>query len=369
VLIALQNFWNHPRYRQYLYQILFFSVLAAIIGYLYHNVVLNLERQNIASGFGFLKQEAGFFISETMIEFWSEDSYLKAIYVGILNTIKVSAIGNILALSLGILIALANRSSNWLLKKMGTMYIDLFRNIPLLLQLFFWYGLFTEVLPDIQEAINPLPGVYFSQRGFYFPVFEPHFIWKYVAISFFASLFLVLKFKRLWFFVLPPIVWLIGGAPLAVSVPELSGFNFSGGYNFSPEFTALLFGLVLYTAAFIAEIVRAGIESVGKGQWEAAASLGLNRSQTMKLVIFPQALRVILPPVTSQFLNLTKNSSLAVGIGYADFVSIMNTVMNQTGQAIESVLIIMAVYLFFSLMTSFVINFYNSRMEKREGRL
>lgn len=364
----MQNFWNHPRYRQYFYQIIFFVSILAIVSYLYQNVTQNLQRQNIASGFGFLGQESGFFIAESMIEFWSEDSYLKAIYVGILNTLKVSVVGNIMALFLGVFLAMGFRSQNFIIKKISSFYINLFRNIPLLLQLFFWYGLFTEVLPDIQEALNPLPGVFISQRGFFIPIFESHFIWKYVIISFFISCILTYKFNRIWFLLLSPLVWLMGGAPLSVSIPTLEGFNFSGGLSLTPEFTALMTGLVLYTAAFIAEIVRAGIDSVEKGQWEAAESLGLNKNQTMKLVIFPQALRVILPPVTSQFLNLTKNSSLAVGIGYSDFVSIMNTVMNQTGQAIESVMIIMMVYLIFSLLTSFIINFYNYRLEKREGR-
>lgn len=365
---ALQKIWNHPRYRQYLYQVLFFVFVFAIGVYLYSNVVENLERQNIASGFGFLTQEAGFFIAESMIEFWSEDSYIKAIFVGILNTLKVSLIGNVLALGLGILIAISCRSSNFILKKLSYLYIDIFRNIPLLLQLFFWYGLFTEVLPDIKDALNPLPGVYFSQRGFFIPFFKEHFIWKYVLLSFALCSLISFKLKSFYPLLMIPLVWLLGGAPSEITFPSLEGFNFSGGLSLSPEFTALMTGLVLYTAAFVAEIVRSGIESVGKGQWEAAKSLGLNSNQTMKLVIFPQALRVILPPVTSQFLNLTKNSSLAVGIGYSDFVSIMNTVMNQSGQAIEAVLIIMAVYLFFSLLTSFIINFYNYRLEKREGR-
>ena len=364
----MQNIWNHPRYRQYFYQFIFFVSVLAIATYLYQNVTQNLQRQNIASGFDFLGQESGFFIAESMIEFWSEDSYLKAIYVGIFNTLKVSLIGNIMALFIGVLLAMGFRSQNFIIRKICSIYINLFRNIPLLLQLFFWYGLFTEVLPDIQKAFNPLPGVFISQRGFFIPTFESHFIWKYVVVSFFISLFLCFKFNRFWFLLLSPLVWVIGGAPLSLSIPELAGFNFSGGLSLTPEFTALMTGLVLYTAAFIAEIVRAGIDSVEKGQWEAAESLGLNKSQAMKLIIFPQALRVILPPVTSQFLNLTKNSSLAVGIGYSDFVSIMNTVMNQTGQAIESVMIIMIVYLFFSLITSFIINFYNYRLEKREGR-
>lgn len=364
----MRNLWNHPRYRQVFYQFFFILVLVILFGYLYSNVTANLKRQNIASGFDFLNQEAGFFIAETMIEFWSEDSYLKAIGVGILNTIKVSLVGNFLALGLGILLALACRSSNWLLRKISSAYINIFRNIPLLLQLFFWYGLFTEVLPDVQNAHRPLPGIFLSQRGFFFPMVTEHFIWKYVFLTALFSFILTIIFKKAWILLAIPLVWIIGGTPTDYSVPELVGFNFQGGHHFTPEFTALLLGLVLYTTAFIADIVRSGINSVPKGQWEAGKSLGLDARQIMQLIIFPQALRVILPPVTSQFLNLTKNSSLAVGIGYSDLVSIMNTIMNQTGQAIEAVMIIMAVYLFFSLFTSLVMNFYNHRLEKRGGR-
>ncbi|HKU45603.1 MAG TPA: ABC transporter permease subunit [Burkholderiales bacterium] len=287
--------------------------------FLISNTLANLEARKIASGFGFLGRESGFEIGETVfMRYSASDTYLRALVVGLTNTLAVALVGVVLATGLGTVIGLARLSKNFLLRSLSGGYIEFIRNVPLLVQLFFWYAVITEGLPGPREALSPLPGVFLSNRGLFFPTFS--------------------------------------------SVPELQGFNFAGGLAVSPEFAALLIGLTLYTAAFIAEIVRAGILAVDRGQGEAAHALGLSRGQTTRLVILPQALRVIVPPMTSQYLNLTKNSSLAVAIGYPDLVSIANTTMNQTGQAIEGITIIMAVYLTISLSISAFMNWYNAHV-------
>ena len=286
------------------------------------NTVTNLEERRIASGFGFLAREAGFEIGESaFLRYGAADSYARALVVGLTNTLAVALIGVVLATGLGTLIGLCRLSRNFLLSKLAAGYVEFIRNVPLLVQLFFWYALIAETLPGPREALSPIPGVFLSNRGIFFPTFS--------------------------------------------GVPELQGFNFVGGAALTPEFAALLAGLVIYTAAFIAEIVRAGVLSVDRGQFEAAHALGLSRSATMRRIILPQALRVIVPPMTSQYLNLTKNSSLAVAIGYPDLVSIANTTMNQTGQAIEGIAVIMAVYLTISLAISALMNWYNARVALR----
>ena len=297
-------------------------MLAAVIAlgwYLVSNTLANLEERHIASGFAFLGREAGFEIGESSsLAYNAADTYLRALAVGIANTFKVSLIGIVLATVLGTAIGITRLASNALLRLLSTSYIEFIRNIPLLVQLFFWYAFIAEAFPHPREALEPLPGVFLSNRGIFFP--------------------------------------------LPGSVPRLEGFNFAGGAGLSPEFAALLLGLVTYTAAFIAEIVRAGILSVTRGQVDAAYAVGLNRAQALRYVIFPQALRVIVPPLTSQYLNLIKNSSLAVAIGYPDLVSIANTTINQTGQAIEGIAIIMAAYLTVSLAISAFMNWYNARL-------
>lgn len=378
--------WYSQKTRVVVYQIALILGLVWAVYYLYSNASHSLSQQNIASGFGFLTQEAGFEISESVIEYWSDDTYFRALLVGLLNTLKVAVIGNIFAVILGVIVGICRLSSNWMLSKISQVYIEGLRNIPLLLQLFFWYALFSDIFPSIRQAHNPLPYVFLSQRGLVIPTFSEHPIWLWVFLSFILGAVLSFvvffrfkkqreqtgKLKKTWpyslFFLigLPLLVWFFGGAPLEIDYPELGGFNFNGGYTFTPEFLSLMLGLVLYTSAFIAEIVRSGVLSVDHGQWEASQSLGLNSTQTMGLVILPQALRVIVPPLTSQLLNLTKNSSLAVGIGYPDFVSVANTTMNQTGQAIELVSLIIVVYLFFSLVTSFLMNLYNKQIELKE---
>ncbi len=374
--------WDYEKVRGYLFQLITFSVVALFVYYLYSNTQENLAQQNIASGFDFLSQEAGFEIAESLIDYSSYDTYLKALFVGLLSTLKVSFIGNILAILLGIFVGVCSLSNNWLVAKISRSYIEVVRNIPLLLQLFFWYAVFTDILPSVRESTAIVPHTYLTNRGLYYPRFADHMIWPWVwgAVGLalvgcaFIRKWAVRKMERdavevkvvRWCFALvltlPVITWLIGGAPLEVSLPELGGFNFRGGGVLTPEFTSLLLGLVLYTGAFNAEIVRSGIESVSKGQWEAARALGFTQGQTLNLVILPQSLRVVIPPLTSQILNLTKNSSLAVAIGYSDFVAVANTTMNQTGQAIEAVALIMLVYLFFSLTTSLFMNWYNKKV-------
>jgi general L-amino acid transport system permease protein len=288
------------------------------------NTVENLMARRIASGFGFLGREAGFEIGETtFFSYNAADTYLRAIAVGLLNTFRVTTLAILSSTLLGVGIGLARLSPNLLLAKLAAAYVEVVRNVPLVVQLFFWYAVITEILPAPAEALNPLPGVFLSNRGFAFPTL------------------------------------LVAG--IKVDYPRLSGFNFIGGGLLSPEFAALFLGLALYTAAFIAEIVRAGIQAIDRGQFEAAYSLGLNQYQVMRFIIVPQALRIIVPPLTSQYLNCAKNSSLAVAIGYPDLVSIVNTTINQTGQAIEGIAIIMIVYLTISLAISTFMNWYNRR--------
>ncbi|MGQ0655343.1 MAG: amino acid ABC transporter permease [Betaproteobacteria bacterium] len=301
------------------------AALAAVLGavwFLISNTIANLEARRIASGFAFLQREAGFEIGESFfLRYSASDTYLQALLVGLANTLSVSLVGIVIATVLGTLVGLARLSPNLLLRSLAAGYVEFVRNVPLLVQLFFWYALITETLPGPRDALNPLHGVFLSNRGIFFPTLA--------------------------------------------SVPRLDGFNFSGGATLTPEFAALLVGLAAYTAAFIAEIVRAGVLAVPKGQREAADALGLSRFQRMFRVVLPQALRVIVPPLTSQYLNLTKNSSLAVAIGNPDQVSIANTTMNQTGQAIEGVAVIMAVYLTISLSISAFMNWYNARIALR----
>jgi general L-amino acid transport system permease protein len=357
--------------------------MVGLLGYyLISNTTANLERQAIATGFGFLEKEASFEIGESLISYSAADIYARALLVGFLNTLLVSFIGIILTVILGTFVGIARLSTNWLVSRLAAVYIEVFQDIPILLQLFFWYAFFYEILPSPRQALNPLAGVFLCNRGLVFPVPEFHPTHLFMAFAFLAGC-LGVYFLRRWarkrqaktgmafpvfsvsvgiLILLPLLAWVAGGTPSTMSVPELKGFNFQGGLNISPEFSALLLGLVLYTAAFVAEAVRAGIQSVSKGQREAAMSIGLRPNRVLQLVILPQALRVIIPPLTSQMLNLTKNSSLAVAIGYPDFVSVAGTSINQTGQAIEGVAMIMFVYLFFSLSTSAFMNWYNKKI-------
>ena len=376
------SFWYDPDKRSLVYQIGAAFLFAFVAWYLVSNTMTNLERQSIATGFGFLNSEAAFEIGESLIEYSAADRYARALFVGFLNTLLVSFIGIILTVILGTFLGVARLSKNWLIKRCAAAYIELFQDIPVLLQLFFWYAFFYEMLPSPRDAISPFKGLFLCNRGLIFGIPQEHPVYKYMAIAIIIAV-IVIFFLKKWakkrqdltgkpFPVIitsiilligfPLLCWVIGGTPTDMSVPILKGFNFKGGLTISPEFAALLLGLVLYTAAFVAEVVRAGIQSVSKGQTEAAMAIGLKPGQVLNLIILPQALRVIIPPLTSQMLNLTKNSSLAVAIGYPDFVSVAGTAINQTGQAIEGVLLIMIVYLIFSLSTSAFMNFYNKKM-------
>jgi general L-amino acid transport system permease protein len=380
--------WNDRRVRSVLYQIAVIGGVALLGAYLVSNTLANLESRNIATGFGFLWREAGFGVSESPIEYSPADSYARVLVVGLLNTLKVSIVGIVLATIIGTIAGIARLSHNWLVARFASVYVEGLRNIPVLLQLFFWYTLISEALPGPRQALHPLPGVFLSARGLKFP--EP--VWQTTHLLMFvaflvgiAAAWAIGRWARLrrertgqpfpsiqvgvaLVLGLPILVWILGGAPTAMDVPELRGFNFVGGFTVTPEFTALLVGLVLYTGTFIAEIVRGGILAVAHGQTEAGLALGLSRGQVLRLIILPQALRVIIPPLTSQYLNLTKNSSLAVAIGYPDLVSTANTAINQTGQAVEGIAIIMAVYLTVSLSISAFMNWYNQRIALKGGR-
>ena len=379
--------WNDPVIRGWVFQIVVVGLVGLLAWYLVSNTMENLARQKIASGFHYLEREAGFEIGDTMIEYSPASTYARAIWVGILNTLRVAVLGIILSTLLGTLIGVGRLSPNWLLSRICSWYVEAFRNVPLLLWLFLFYKLISEAFPGPRQAISMLwNSVFLSNRGVYFPVPMADPIHKWMGVAFLIGIAAAFFINR-WakkrqaatgqpfpimsvtlgaIIGLPFLVWLAGGAPSHMSWPELKGFNFVGGTVIQPEFTALLVGLVLYTSAFVAEIVRSGILALHKGQSEAAAALGLSRGQSMRLVLLPQALRVIVPPMTSQYLNITKNSSLAIAIGYPDLVASVNVTINQTGQAIENVLIIMAAYLSVSLSISAFMNWYNKRIALTE---
>lgn len=373
--------WSDERFRNIVYQVLVVGAVVAVLYWLWSNTRYNLEVRRIATGWDFLWREAGLPIGESLIDYDPSMSYFRALQVGVLNTLKVAIIGIVLATILGTLLGVARLSKNWMLNKFASAYVEIVRDLPLLLQLLFWYALL-QGLPGPRQAFNPVDGVFLSNRG----LRVPFFIWEsahsWALLAFVAGAVGTYFYRRaarakqmqdgqiraVWpaavalMLGLPLIVWAAMGAPFTPDIPALRGFNFRGGIDVSPEFFALLLGLTLYTAGFIAEIVRAGILAVSTGQWEAAEALGLPRRRVMGLIVLPQAMRVIIPPMTSQFLNITKNSSLAVAIGYQDIVSIANTTLNQTGQAIEGIAIIMLVYLTISLSISVFMNWYNARI-------
>jgi len=373
--------WNNPGTRSIIYQVIVLFAVGGVVWFLVHNTLSNLSARNISTGFDFLNREAGFAIGETPIAYSPASTYGRAITVGLLNTLRVALFGIVLATILGTIIGIARLSSNWLIRKISSIYVEVMRNVPLLLQLFFWYAIISETLPGPRQAMHPLPGVFVSNRGIQMPsVHGDGLYWLFAGLVLALFLiFVMFKWARKnqektghifptgrWSFalllVVPVVVWFFSGTSMTLDVPELKGFNFAGGMTLSPEFAALLIGLVIYTAAFIAEVVRSGIQAVNRGQWEAAEALGLKRGQVLRLIVLPQALRVIIPPMTSQYLNITKNSSLAVAIGYPDIVSVINTTLNQTGQAIEGIMMIMAAYLTVSLSISVFMNWYNKRI-------
>ena len=369
-------------------QILFVAALVWICYEIVANARANLQAQRITAGFGFLANTAGFDVSQNLIPYSGSDSYTRVFLVGLLNTLLVSIIGIFFATVIGFLVALGRLSPNWLLSRISGGYVELVRNLPVLFQILFWYLAVLAALPNPRQSISLFGSFFLSNRGFVIPKpignpgFEPFVLAIVIAVV--GSLLLQRyarkqlfdhgRMIRIWPYVLgmlvglPLLSSLVFGAPVKFEIPELKGFNFSGGSRVIPEFVALTLALSTYTAAFIAEIVRAGIQSVHKGQMEAGASLGLARGSTLRLIVVPQAMRVILPPLTNQYLNLTKNSSLAVGIGYPDLFSVFaGTTLSQTGQAIEIIGITMGVYLLISLVTSAIMSFYGWRISRSLG--
>jgi len=374
-----------------IWQVVVLAIVASIGYYLYSNMVTNLERQNIQTGFDYLDREAGFGIGESWVEYSPASTYTQALLVGFLNTLAVAVVGVVLATMIGISIGVASLSRNWLVAKTTSVYVNLLRNVPVLLQIILWHTLITNerFLPiprDFLAEGGPAPllgSVYLTRRGVFMPIFEGHIGWIGALVGLIVGIvgaWLLARwakqrmdatgerFPAFWagigvLVACTLVGWLVMGAPTTVSYPNISRFQVSGGMTMTPEFLALLFGLTIYTSAFVAEIVRSGILAVPKGQIEAGRAIGLKESVILRKVILPQALRVIIPPLTSQYLNLTKNSSLAVAVGYPELVSVSNTTLNQTGQAPEAILIMMIVYLTTSIVTSLLMNWYNARIQ------
>ncbi|MBP8286737.1 MAG: ABC transporter permease subunit [Rhodoferax sp.] len=377
--------WRSQAFRGLIYQLLAIVAIAGVAWFLAHNTLVNMKARGIQSGFDFLMQAAGFDIGESLYPFDSEQPYFQAFLVGVTNTLRVAVLGIILATILGTVLGVGRFSRNALVRGLCLTYVEFFRNIPVLLQLLLWYVILTEVLPSADEAW--VVGSFFLSKGglnYPIPVWASGHLWALGGLI--AGAGLIWPYRR-WarqqfeasgklrsVFWVPVVIvvccslagWALGGAPTALNSPTKGDFSIENGGALTPEFLAVLLGLTLYTAAFIAEVVRGGIQSVPRGQGEAASALGLTRQQEMRLVMLPQALRVIIPPLTNQYLNLTKNSSLAVAIGYPDVVSIANTALNQTGRAVECISIVMLVYLTTSLGTSILMNWYNSRAAIKE---
>jgi len=374
--------WSDPRFRAIVWQVVIVGLLVGGVWYLASNTATNLEQRRIATGFDFLGRTAGIPIGEFLIPYDpSVHTYGRAVLVGILNTSMVTIVGVALITVLGTLVGIASLSNNWLLSRLCRAYVEGMRDVPLLLHLLFWYAVMLT-FPPIREAISVMPGVFMSNSGLKVPllVWEPAhtgfalaFLAGCVATWIAARRATAVQFAtgirpKVWpvaiaaMVVAPLAIWAVMGAPFTLELPVKGRFRFQGGGNISPEFTALMIGLVLYHSAFAAEIVRSGILAVPSGQWEAGGALGLKRGTMLRKIVLPQALRVIIPPMTSTYLGVAKNSSLAVAIGYPDLVSIVNTTLNQTGQAIEGIAIIMSVYLGISLSISLFMNWYNTRI-------
>ncbi|MEC9482291.1 MAG: amino acid ABC transporter permease [Halomonas sp.] len=379
--------WRDPAFRALLVQAVLLIGLAALIGVLVSNTMSNLEERGITTGFDFLGERAGFSIPQTLVEYSGNSSYAMTFVVGLLNTLLVSALGIVAATLIGFVVGISRLSSNWLLAKAAMVYVETFRNVPLLLQILFWYFAVLRALPSPRESLSFLEVVFLNIRGLVLPEPLPQAGFSAVGwallIAIVATYVLVKYAKRRqdrtgqrlpagWIGLvlivgLPLVVYAFSGFPLTWEVPALAGFNFQGGITILPELAALWLALSIYTAAFIAEIVRSGIQSVAHGQVEAARSLGLTKNVTLRKIVIPQAMRVIIPQLTSQYLNLIKNSSLATAIGYPDLVAVFaGTALNQTGQALEIIAITMAVYLTISLVVSFLMNLYNARVQIKE---
>ena len=377
--------WRSQAFRGLVYQLIAVLVIGLAVWFLAHNTLINMEVRGIQSGFDFLTQTAGFGIGESLYKFDSSENYWAAFLVGISNTLRVAIVGIILTTIIGTAIGIGRFSRNALVRGLCVLYVEVFRNIPILLQLLMWYLFLTEVLPASYEAWQAGP-FFLSKNGFKFPIpiWTMGQAWAAAGlvaggcVAWFYRKWAISRFEEtgkikslFWVPVLIAIAgsfvgWVLGGAPTGLDYPVRGDFAIENGGSLTPEFLAVLLGLTIYTAAYVAEVVRAGIQSVSAGQGEAAAALGLSRRHTMRLVMLPQALRVIIPPLTNQYLNLTKNSSLAVAIGYPDVVSIANTALNQTGRAVECISIVMLVYLTTSLITSVLMGWYNTRSAIKE---
>ena len=380
---ARASFWNDPRVRAVIFQVLVLGGILLFGVYIVNNTLVNMESRGISSGFDFMGRTAGFDIGMTLIPYDQASSYGRAFFVSLLNTLLVSVIGIVVTTILGFIIGIARLSSNWLVSKLAEIYIEIIRNIPLLLQIFFWYFAVLRTLPSPRQSIELADSFFLNLRGLFVPkpVLESGF--SAMPIAFFIGLVAVMFIAR-WakqrrettgqpfhtvlvsigiLAVLPLLAGVVTGFPMSWDYPALKGFNFQGGMTLIPELVSLVIALSIYTAAFIAEVVRSGIQAVSHGQTEAAGSLGLRPGPTLRLVVIPQALRVIIPPLTNQYLNLTKNSSLAAAIAYPDLVLVFaGTALMQTGQAVEIIAITMAVYLTISLVISAVMNWYNNKM-------
>ena len=378
---GLQRLWTGERSRGLIFQILVVLGLALFIAFIVSNTIANLQRAGLASGFGFLTDQAFFDINQKLIDYTSTSTFGRALIVGILNTILVAAMGVVAATFIGFFAGIIRLSPNWLISRLVGAYVEITRNVPVLLQIIFWWSVLSG-LPKVRDSLTIGDAVFLNNRGIRLPspLLEAGFEWVFAA--FIVGIVATIAVSR-WsnrrqnisgqtfpvgalglalIFGLPIVVYWLADAPIDWDIPERMRFNYRGGFNVTPELVALWFALSTYTGAFISEIVRAGILSVSKGQTEAASALGLRPRQTMRLIILPQALRVIIPPLTSQYLNLTKNSSLAIAIGYQDLVSIGGTILNQSGQALEVVGIWMAIYLSLSLLTSAFMNWYNKHI-------
>ena len=377
-----QFWWNNAQYRSLFFQVLLVAMVAGFFWFIGSNTLQNLEKRGISTGFAFLSQKSGFGILQSLIPFTDADTFGRTFLVGLLNTLLVSALGIVFATIIGFTMGVARLSNNWLIAKIATIYVEMFRNIPLLLQIFFWYFAVLRALPSPRQSWSAGEVAFMNIRGLYLP--QPLFgdgfsfvVWTFI-LAIVATVVIgrwakkrqdetgqQFKFGRTAFGLivgLPLLVFFAMGSPLSWDVPALKGFNFRGGMTVIPELTALVIALSIYTATFIAEAVRSGILAVNSGQSEAASALGLHRSKVLKLVVIPQALRVIIPQLTSQYLNLVKNSSLATAIGYPDLVAVFaGTTLNQTGQAIEIIAMTMGVYLTISLTISALMNWYNNK--------
>lgn len=375
-----------PKVRSFVFQVVLVLLLVAGIWWIVDNTIENIKRSNISTGFAFLRGRAGFDISDSLIEYTSDSTFFRALVVGVLNTLKVAIAGIIFATIIGFLVGIGRLSNNWLIRKVCTVYVEIFRNIPPLLVILFWYQGVLALLPQVRQSLELPFSSFLNVRGFYLPAV----VWNGSGLMVLSGLVIGLllswyvahrayarqmatgqSFPVIWVSLaliigMPLLAYLLAGMPATVDYPQKGGFNLTGGFNIKPEFLSLLLALSFYTASFIAEIVRAGIVGVPKGQTEAYSALGLRPAKGLRLVVIPQALRIIIPPLTSQYLNLTKNSTLGVAIGYPELYSVGGTTLNQTGQSIEVVVIFMIVYLSISLATSAFMNWFNTKMALKE---